>query len=95
MAEAIASISEARNQLKRQRRRRSQSDLAISEDDNVVESDASGSAPVDSNTSTTSDRDIVDDIIDSENALRGRDRSLLRSGPYPVTDPQNQNLVEK
>ena len=94
MAEAIASISEARSQIRRLRKRHSQPVLDSSDDvADVATSDASDVVP--SPPATSSERDVVDDIVDSEHALRGRDRSLLRSGPYPITDPQNQNLVEK
>ena len=40
--------------------------------------------------------DVISEVTDPSYVFRGRTgRSRLRSGPYPRTDPENINIVER
>ena len=89
MSEAIASISEARAQLQRARRRQtgSTTDSKTSDPETPGSSDTIGNASPDASDDTGDVQDV--------GAIQNRDRSLLRSGPYPISDPQNQTILER
>ena len=133
MSEAIASIKEARDQLRAEAANRSEIEsqsypsgiveAALSEGKSITEpglfdrsfyiqSVNSGSSDMtafggpfsDVFNRTDADLDsenlsaingVVDDIISPEYVFRGRTRTRLRSGPFPVKKAQDEALIER
>ena len=113
MEEAIASISESRQQVLVVRRLRSQYEsreyppdeveqaLNIARIGNDSDDDSDDATEVEvfdqeEFYSTDHMSDVISEVTDPNYVFRGRTgRSRLRSGPYPRTDPENVNLVER